>query len=309
MKIKSLAPVLFAVALSLTLATQDADAKRIGGGTSIGRQSQSLGKGTATTAPTAPVKAPTAAPSPVQPTPPVTAPSTARRWLGPLAGLAAGLGIAALLSHFGMGGAMAEMMGSMLLIGAVLLGAMLLWRMWRNRGANADSSTNLSKPAFAGAPGMFDAKPQDKLQEEAAQRAFDAPPASGGPALPTWTIPADMDPEAFTRTAKVDFLRLQAASDNANLADIREFTTPEMFAEIQLQISERGPEPQQTEVFKLETQLLGVEEIEGRQLASVRFSGTIREEPGAYAERFSEVWNFAKTPDGRWLVAGIQQTH
>jgi len=304
MKIKSLAPVLFAVALSLSLGVPSADAKRIGGGTSIGRQSQSLGKGTASTAPTAPVKAPTAAPSPAQPTPPVTAPSTARRWLGPLAGIAAGLGIAALLSHFGMGGAMAEMLGSMLLIGAVLVGAMLLWRMWRNRGGASDVGANRVEPAFAGAPRIFDTAPQNGVN----QRALDAPPVTAGPALPTWSIPADIDPEAFTRTAKVDFLRLQAASDNANLADIREFTTPEMYAEIQLQIAERGPEPQQTEVFKLETKLLGIEEIDGRQLASVRFSGTIREEPGAYAERFSEVWNFAKSADGRWLVAGIQQT-
>jgi len=304
MKIKSLAPVLFAVALSLSLGVPSADAKRIGGGTSIGRQSQSLGKGTASTAPTAPVKAPTAAPSPAQPTPPVTAPSTARRWLGPLAGIAAGLGIAALLSHFGMGGAMAEMLGSMLLIGAVLVGAMLLWRMWRNRNGATDLGSNRTEPAFAGAARVFDAVPQNGVN----QRALDAPPVAAGPALPSWSIPADIDPEAFTRTAKVDFLRLQAASDNANLADIREFTTPEMYAEIQLQIAERGPEPQQTEVFKLETKLLGIEEIDGRQLASVRFSGTIREEPGAYAERFSEVWNFAKGADGRWLVAGIQQT-
>jgi len=291
MKLKSVLPVLFAAILSFTLAAGDADAKRLGGGGSIGRQSQSLGKGTASPAPTAPQTAP-------QPAAPAPTPAPGgNRWLGPLAGLATGLGIAALLSHFGMGGALADTIGTMLIIAALGMLALFVFRWLRNRGT--------PHPAYAeaGATG-YGSSNQSHM--------FEAPPVIGGgaPAGPAWTMPADIDPEAFNHASRVMFLRLQAASDAANLADIREFTTPEMFAEIQAEIAERGAQPNVTEVFRLESQLLGVEDAVGQQLASVRFSGTIREVEGAPAERFSEVWNLVRAADGqKWLLAGIQQTH
>jgi predicted lipid-binding transport protein (Tim44 family) len=314
MKRKSLLPLLFAAVLSFTVGVHDADAKRIGGGGSMGRQSQSIGKGQASPAPTAPQQAPQGAGQrPGQQ--PTTAPAPAgNRWLGPIAGLAAGLGIAALLSHFGLGGAMADMIGSFLMIGLVILAVVMLFRFLRNRSAGG------AKPAFAGGePQGFQRNLGDAPPANA--RTTDAPSAfnsnaggagngigNGLPAEPTWSIPADMNVAEFTHAAQVLFLRLQAASDAGNLADIREFTTPEMYAEIQMEINGRNGAANVTEVFKLEPQLLGVEEINGVQLASVRFTGTIRENVGAHAERFSEVWNFAKGTDGRWLLAGIQQT-
>lgn len=309
MKRKSLLPLLLAAVLSFTVGVHDADAKRLGGGGSMGRQSQSIGKGQASPAPTAPQQAPQqGAQRPGQPT--TTPAPTPNRWLGPIAGLAAGLGIAALLSHFGMGGALAEMMSSFLLIGLLVLAAVMLFRFLRNRSGGG------AKPAYAGAePQGFQRNLGDAPSANA--RTADAPAAfspstgsgigGGLPAEPTWSIPADMNVAEFTHAAQVLFLRLQAASDAGNLADIREFTTPEMYAEIQLEIGGRNGASNVTEVFKLEPQLLGVEEINGVQLASVRFSGTIRENPDAHAERFSEVWNFAKGQDGRWLLAGIQQ--
>ena len=306
MKLKSLVPALLVAVLSFSIGVHDADAKRLGSGGSIGRQSQSIGKGQASPTPTAPQQAPQAAPRPTQPT--TTPAPGGNRWLGPIAGLAAGLGIAALLSHFGMGGAMAEMMGSFLLIALVGLALVFLFRMWRNRSAGAASNGGINKPAFAGAEPLAygkstqDAPPRFDAPSAAPAAAVDAPPAG-----PLWHLPADMDVAAFTHSSKVLFLRLQAASDAGNLADIREFTTPEMYAETQLEINSRGGEPNVTEVFKLEAQLLGVEEVDGQQLASVRFTGTIRETVGAHAERFSEVWNFSKAADGRWLLAGIQQ--
>jgi predicted lipid-binding transport protein (Tim44 family) len=313
MKRKSLLPLLLAAVLSFSIGINDADAKRLGGGGSMGRQSQSIGKGQASPAPTAPQQAPQqGAQRPGQPT--TTPAPTPNRWLGPIAGLAAGLGIAALLSHFGLGGALADAIGSFLIIGLVILAVVMLLRFLRNRSGGG------TKPAFAGGePQGFQRNLGDVPPANA--RNADAPaafsPNAGGagngvggglPSEPTWSIPADMNVAEFTHAAQVLFLRLQAASDAGNLADIREFTTPEMYAEIQLEISGRNGAPNVTEVFKLDSQLLGVEEINGVQLASVRFSGTIRENPGAHAERFSEVWNFAKGRDGRWLLAGIQQT-
>jgi predicted lipid-binding transport protein (Tim44 family) len=120
-------------------------------------------------------------------------------------------------------------------------------------------------------------------------------------------VPADFDVDAFLRSAKVHFMRLQAAWDTRNIDDIREFTTPEVFAEIRMQLHEVGATTQ-TDVVSLEAQLLGIEEGSADYLASVRFDGTTREGQ-ASAERFSEVWNLSKPKRGNrgWLLAGIQQ--
>src|SRR5574343_1097838 len=81
-----------ALVLGFTLQINDAEAKRLGGGSSAGMQRQSV----------APSKSTTAAPAQQQ-TAPAAAPQTQpkRSWMGPLAGLAAGLGLAALASHYG----------------------------------------------------------------------------------------------------------------------------------------------------------------------------------------------------------------
>jgi predicted lipid-binding transport protein (Tim44 family) len=121
-------------------------------------------------------------------------------------------------------------------------------------------------------------------------------------------VPADFDVEGFVRNAKVHFIRLQAAWDARDLDDIREFTAPEVFAEIRMQLSEEPGAPARTEVVSLEAQLLGIEESASEYVASVRFDGSIREGQGA-AEPFSEVWNLSKPKRGNrgWLLAGIQQ--
>jgi predicted lipid-binding transport protein (Tim44 family) len=125
----------------------------------------------------------------------------------------------------------------------------------------------------------------------------------------TWSLPADFDVEGFLRSAKVYFVRLQAAWDAGDQADIREFTTPEMFAEIKLDLTERGAAPNQTDVVQIEAELLGIEEQGRNALASVRFHGLLREAPGAAVAPFSEVWNLVKplSDTHGWLLAGIQQ--
>ncbi len=126
----------------------------------------------------------------------------------------------------------------------------------------------------------------------------------------TPSVPAGFDSEAFLRNAKVYFVRLQAAWDVGNIDDIREFTTPEMFAEVRVDLSSRGAGTNQTDVVQLNAALLGVEERANEYFASVRFSGLIREaRGGAAAEPFVEVWNLSKAnrPGEGWLLAGIQQ--
>lgn len=118
------------------------------------------------------------------------------------------------------------------------------------------------------------------------------------------------DDAAFVRDAKAHFIRLQAAYDTANLDDIREYTTPEVFAEISLQIQERGANTQKTDVTLLNADVLEVVTENNQVIASVRFHGLIREEANAPAAPFDEIWHIQKSATDRnaaWFVAGIQQ--
>jgi predicted lipid-binding transport protein (Tim44 family) len=121
-------------------------------------------------------------------------------------------------------------------------------------------------------------------------------------------IPADFDVEGFLRQAKLNFVRLQAANDRGDMDDIREFTTPEVFAEVKMQYQERGSKAQETDVMQLNAELLEVVTEDSRHVASVHFSGQLREDNGT-PEAFAEVWHLVKPKNGSrgWNVAGIQQ--
>jgi len=293
-----------AIVVGLALATLDAEAKRLGGGKSFGRQSPNVTRQQASPPPAnaaRPTQPPPVQP-PVQPTP--------NRWLGPLAGLAAGLGIAALLSRFGLGGAFAEGLGSLLVIALLAFVAVMVWRMLRGPRAAVPADRRM-EPAYgvAGAGQVGDAS--------AGSYATSTPSARPGSvaalaeqAAP-WGVPADFDVPGFLRNAKVYFIRLQTAWDEKNLADIRQFTTPEVFAEIRMQLDEEKGAQSRTDVVALEAQLLGIETGATDYLASVRFTGTMREGDRSAPEPFDEVWNLSKPKDGQtgWLLAGIQQLH
>jgi predicted lipid-binding transport protein (Tim44 family) len=122
-------------------------------------------------------------------------------------------------------------------------------------------------------------------------------------------IPADFDVVGFVRNAKVNFIRLQAANDAGNLEDIRQFTTPEMFAELKMDLSERGAAKQQTDVVNVDGDVLEVAEENGQYVVSVRFTGQIRED-GSTPEAFDEIWHLTKPLQGAggWILSGIQQS-
>ncbi|GAB4165205.1 MAG: TIM44-like domain-containing protein [Rhodocyclaceae bacterium] len=271
--------VLLLAIVGVGLAVPDADARRLGGGRSFGMQRDNIMRREA--APAAPVQRSTPAQAaPGAPTPPAAG---ASRWLGPLAGLAAGLGLAALFSHLGL----SEAFGSFLLIALLAFAAIAVVRMLMRR-----------------------AQPAAPLQYAGAHPAAGAiEPQLPGGSTGAAALPAGFDAEGFARQAKVNFLRLQAANDAGNLDDIREFTTPEMFAEIRLEHQERGGAPQRTDVVSLNAEVLDASEQGDRYLASVRFSGLIREEQDAAPQPFDEVWHLVKPRSGAsgWLVAGIQQ--
>ncbi len=116
----------------------------------------------------------------------------------------------------------------------------------------------------------------------------------------------DFASDEFIRQAKVSFIRLQAAYDQKNLDDLQSFTLPEVYAEIKMQLDERGNELNQTEVIRLDAQLLDVEKQAQSTIASVRFTGTLKE--NNQSESLDEIWHFRQmAKDQPWLVGGIQQ--
>jgi len=297
---------ILAVLLSISLAAQDAEARRLGAGKSFGRQSQNV-----TRQQSAPQQPPAqgAAATPAQPQP------AGNRWLGPLGGLAAGLGISALLSHFGLMGPFASAMGSILMVGLLILAGVLIWRLFAARSNSAFPRTSgsvfNSQPLRAPVETMGSGQ---TMGSGSSTNVYGAPlrePSAGAsPAEATWNVPADFNVAEFLRSAKVYFTRLQAAWDAKDLDDIRRFTTPEVFAEIKMQKDEVVGKADRTEIEHLDATLLGIETTPTEYLASVRFTGTLRED-GGNAESFEEVWNLAKPVNGRsgWLLAGIQQVH
>jgi predicted lipid-binding transport protein (Tim44 family) len=290
---KRLVIAAFAAVVGLGLMVPDAEAKRLGGGKSAGMQRQ------ATPAPSAPAAAGKPAAAPAAAAPAAAAkPAGMSRFLGPLAGLAAGLGIAALLSHFGMG----EGMANMLLILALVAVAFFVIRWLMSK------RTPQAGMQYAGA-GPGNVTPTN-FNPTPAQ--FEGSGVGAGAAAATAVganIPADFDVEGFLRQAKLSFVRLQAANDRGDMDDIREFTSPEMFAEIKMQYQERGNKSQETDVMQLNAELLEVATEEGRHVASVHFSGQLREDANAAPEAFAETWHLVKPTDGSrgWNVAGIQQ--
>ncbi|WP_374484045.1 Tim44 domain-containing protein [Zoogloea sp.] len=309
---KSFALMSAALALGLTLVTGDADAaKRFGGGKSSGMQRQELSQPKSPNAtPATPAQAPGAAAAPhtQQAAGAAAAAATPKRsWMGPLAGLAAGIGLAALASHFGFG----EELASMMTMALIAFAAIALIGFFMRRRAVAQ------QPALAGAgasPMQYSGAPQSY-----GNNSSNATPAFGGgsaaaaaapaAAMPARNIPADFDAEGFVRHAKMNFIRLQAANDARNLEDVREYTTPEMFAEIKMNWMEEPATAQKTDVVSLNAEVIDVAEEAERYIVTVRFTGLLREDPNAAPEGIDELWHLTKprSGNGGWLLAGIQQ--
>ncbi|MFL6695100.1 MAG: Tim44 domain-containing protein [Ramlibacter sp.] len=320
---------------ALALASLDADAaRRLGGGRSIGKQSSNVTQREgAQPAPGAPAQqnaAPANQPGnqaarPATPAPAQAAPAAAPRrpWGAMLGGLAAGLGLAWLAHSLGFGAGLANLM---LVLLVVFAGLMVIGMVMRSR-----------RPALAGAggfqPSAFDLAREpkqyspDKVGNDASARpwernttAFDAARTGGsgvqiGSALEgsqSWGVPAGFDADGFITAAKRNFQTLQEAWDRSDIATLRSMMTDGMLSEIRAQLADREShldgQPNKTEVVMLEAQLLGIEDMGGDYMASVEFSGLIREQPSAGPTPFREVWNMTKPKSGSsgWLVAGVQ---
>jgi predicted lipid-binding transport protein (Tim44 family) len=307
----------------LALGALDAEAaRRLGGGGSAGRQSSSV--------PERPSAAPAQA-APQKQAPPAAAAPARKPWGGLLGGLAAGLGLAWLAQALGFGEAFAQFLlfGLLALVVMVAVGLVLRAR----RGAAAARPPSY---AFQGAAAAAQAAPPrdyspDKVGNDASARPWERSsmafePAKvgaygGGTGLragaalegaPGWGIPPGFDSDGFLAAARRNFVTLQDAWDRSDTAVLRSMMTDGMLGEIRSQLAERDQHkpaaPNRTEVVLLEAQLLGIEDLGAAWLASVEFSGMIREDPSAGPSPFREVWNMTKPKDGTagWLVAGVQ---
>lgn len=272
------------MSLGLGLVSQSAEAARVGGGRNIGMQR---------TMPPQKAVTPQAAPA-QQAAQPAAAANQPNRWLGPLAGLAAGLGLGWLFSQGGFG-AMGPILLGLLLVG----GAMLLIRfMARQRLAQAGAGTVPLRYAGLGNETVA-APPPSQL-----------PTGSWGgssPSLPN--VPSGFDSAGFLKQAKLNFIRLQEANDRADLQTLRDVATEKLYEQLAADIRHRASGSQHTDVVTLEAQLLEVVTEADAHWASVRFSGQISEAAGSAPVPFAEVWHLSKpvSGDSGWLVAGIQQ--
>ena len=301
--------------LGLALVSGEADAaKRLGSGKSFGTQRQAQVDKSPNATPAQTPGAPASAAAPAQ-SAAAAAPAAAaaaqpkRSWMGPLAGIAAGLGLAALASHFGFG----DELASMLMIGLAVMAVLaIVGFIMRKRALAAQGGA-----ARAGGMEYATAGAQTSAQ---APRAYDVSLPAGGSSAggsmigaslnaPTNHIPADFDTAAFERQAKVQFIRLQASNDARNLDDIREFTTPEMFAELKMDILERGQTAQHTEVLSVDARVIDVAEESTQHVVTVRFTGSVRDQADPAPEAFDELWHLVKPRQGSggWVLAGIQQ--
>ncbi len=268
----------------------EADAKRLGGGGSAGMK-RDLPARTSPDATPAKPATPTATAAPAGAAP-VAAATPKRSWAAPLAGLAAGLGLAALASHFGFGDELANIMT----IALLALVAMFVVRWLMRRFATQAPRRQLSTP--------------EGLRFDAGPVGGSAPTVAAAPVTSAAAVPEGFDAAGFERIAKMIFIRLQAANDSGDLNDLRAFTTPELYASLKLDLHERGAQPQRTDVVQIDAAVIDSATETDRQVVSVRFRGLIREEQDGGAQPFDEVWHLVRPLDGsrEWAIAGIQQT-
>lgn len=283
------------IVFGLGVAMQDAEAaKRLGGGKSIGSQRDSVTQRQAT--PPArdaqQAQAPSAAPQAAQPRPGMS------RWLAPLAGLAAGLGLAYLF-----GDQMGSILTALLLGLALAFVAALVMRAFARRAP---------QPAMQGAGSGLSRYQGIGSETVAAPPPSQLTAAGGAPdqgAQAARRVPEGFNVDAFLRRAKQSFIELQAANDRGDMQAIRELATDDMAASLRDEIAARGEARQQVDIVTLNADLLELVTESGMHWASIRFSGMLREEDGGVPTPFEEIWNLQKpvAGDAGWLLAGIQQ--
>ena len=307
---------LFAACMAMVflLISMSAEAGRLSGGRKMGRQSSNVGQQNA--APGTPSATP-GQQAAQKSAPPAAAaqPAPRRPWGAMLGGLAAGLGLAWLAHSLGFG----EAFGNILMVAlvAMLVMGVIAWFLRRRMqqpvtqpfAVAGGNYSPIYRPENVGNDASARPYERSYFQPEGGQGSMIGSGLTGSQA---WGVPDGFDTEGFLTACKRNFVSLQAAWDHSDLSALRAFMTDEMLGEMTTQLAERdshtGTPVNVTEVVMLDARLLGIEETAVDYLASVEFSGMIRENTSSGPAPFREVWNMSKPKDGSagWLVAGVQ---
>ncbi|MBK5538044.1 Tim44 domain-containing protein [Pseudomonas sp. TH05] len=281
--------IAMALCIGLTMSL-DANAKRFGGGKSAGaapshqtsQMAPSAGAGTAATAGAAGAAGAAAKAG------------GASRWLGPLAGIAAG----GLLASMFMGGGFQGMQ-----IFDILILAVIAFVIFRFIAARRRKQQEQFAPA-GHAP----------MQREAFQPQQPAPGsifggASAAAARPVINAPAWFNEERFIEAARNHFQSLQQHWDANEMDKIAEFVTPQMLQFLKKERADLGDGFQSTYIDNLNVQLDGVDDRADKTIATLTFTGVSKTSRFDQGEMFSESWNMERAPGDNqpWLVAGIRQ--
>lgn len=278
-KFSYLSAIILALGLILMTMPDLADARRLGGGGSFGSK-PSYSKSFQKTSPPAS--------SPSQQGAPGASPMGGRGMFG---GMLGGMLMGGLLGSLFFGGAFSGIgFMDILLIGG---GLFLLMRFLRSRQPATQTAGNSARVQD------MPRNAWDTLRSTQSQTAS-----------ATDNFPAGFDAKEFLDGAKLAYTRLQGAWDARDLNDLRQFTSTEVFAEIESQAA-ADPTPGKTEILLLEAQLLEVKTVGNQTIATVLFDTMLREDSAtAPAEQVREAWHFSRYEAGgntHWVVEGIQQ--
>jgi len=279
--------IALALCVGLTLSL-DANAKRFGGGKSSGSAPIHQTRQATPTTPTAPAAAPTA-PGRAAP-----AASGASRWLGPLAGLAAG----GLLASMFMGDGFEGFQIMDFLIVALI--AFLVFRFIAAR--RRQQQPQMAMPGHAPMQREAHAQP-------AQPSIFGGSAAPAATATPVINAPAWFNEQSFLAAARNHFQALQQHWDANEMDKIAEFVTPQMLEFLKRERADLGDGFQSTYIDNLDVQLDGVDDRADRTDATLTFRGVSKTSRFDQGEVFSESWHMvrAQGENQPWLVAGIRQ--
>ncbi len=144
-----------------------------------------------------------------------------------------------------------------------------------------------------------------KVLRSLARHGFRRPSlaASGSPSR----VPS-REVDELLSLARQSFARVQEAWDRADLRALSDLATAPLLDELRDQLAQRGPGPNCTEVIRLDARLLAMEELREAFIASVEFSGLIRERRDDAAAPFRELWLLANVKAGGcgWKLARVQ---
>ena len=273
--------VFLALCLGLTLSL-DANAKRMGSGKSFGAAPSHQTSQSRQAAPSATAAAPMAGKA--------AATSGASKWLGPLAGLAAG----GLLASMFMGDGFQGMQIFDMLIIALI--AFLAFRFIASRRKQQ------AQPAMAGGVPY-----QREMPQSAPASIFGGSSAASGKA--PIKAPAWFNETSFVNAGREHFLSLQQHWDANEMDKIAEFTTPQLQAFLQQERADLGDAFQSTYIDNLEVQLDGLDDQADKTIATLTFSGIEKTSRFDQGEAFSESWRMERAHGDNqpWLIAGMRQ--